>query len=65
MQTIQENTYGGTIQARNDNDGFDVYFLYNMGGSVNRSGDVWDRKTYKSHKTAVKRIEAFIAEQSQ
>jgi len=62
MQIIKENSYGGSIHTRNDGDGFDVYFLYNMGNPTNdySNGDVWERKTYKTEKMAVNKIQKWI-----
>ena len=59
MTTITKGNYGATIHTRNDGEGFDVYFLYNMKSEPH--GDVWERKTFKRESTAQKKIEAYFA----
>lgn len=61
METIKEGSYGAQIQARRDGD-FDVHFLYNMDGPTHSysTGDVSDRRTYKTKKMAIKKARAWI-----
>jgi hypothetical protein len=61
MELHKNGSYGATIRERNDGCGFDVQFLYNC--TETYIGDVWDRKIYKSEKTAMKKIKSFFEEQ--
>ena len=54
----KKGNYGAQVVTRNDGEGFDVYFLYNM--TNDRNGDVWDRKQYKTRKTADRKVEAYF-----
>lgn len=65
MTTTIKGTYGVTIRTRNDNDGFDVAFLYNIGTQLHQTatGDVSDMKTYKSFKTAQRKADQYFIKQ--
>jgi uncharacterized protein YegP (UPF0339 family) len=52
MSNITKGSYGAMIRKQDDE--FHVYFLYNNGE------DVWDRKVYKSEKTAEKKVKAYF-----
>ena len=56
METIKGN--GGkvvNIRERNDGEGFDVFFCYNHGETVET------RKCYKTHKMALSKAEKYVA----
>jgi len=56
MTKITRGTYGANIRKRNDDEGFDVYFLYN-------TDDVHSRKSFKTMKTAKAKAEAYFKAQ--
>lgn len=58
MEFHRNGSYAATIRERNDGEGFDVQFLYNV--TDDSIGDVWDRKCYKREATAFKKIQQFF-----
>jgi nucleoside-diphosphate-sugar epimerase len=62
MRTIRDGNIGANVVERNDGDGYDVYFLYNMNNPTHHGshGDVCDRKTYKTIKMAFRKVAAYI-----
>ena len=62
MEIIRNGSYGAQVHTRNDGQGFDVYFLFNMSDPTysQSTGDVDQRKTYKSRKTVDRKITEWI-----
>lgn len=60
MQIIN-GTYGANIHETKYGE-FDVTFLYNIGTELHQTatGDVWERKTFKSQKTAERKVQKYF-----